>query len=421
MEAYNELNDKIIPENINGYGRMHIETNFIYEFRIPTKASKILNLNSLMNQLKESSKFSFDFRENFDKKDNDLFIVKSIDQNLLDKMVEHLNKIIKPASIKLPYFKYDKIRKYLNNTKKQSKLEKDNNIFIHKNQKLNQISIYGLPEISKKILDDLLKEIENLDSKKIEINVRSFKAIIGENGKTYKELCENFHGEIQLDYKNKKIIFTSKESQIEEFKNKIDKIQNQYLKTHKIDCVICQSSLESPFQLIMCGHTFCKECLKGQILNYSSSCIICNQEFCINEIRTILDESTSDLDDVCSKALNNFIIRNAIFKYCDECNEIFCRETLIERYCKPCDEKITKEKRQMENILSENFIASSFKKCPGCNLHIEKNHGCNHMTCFVCETHFCWLCLFTGNNSDVIYEHLKKVHGGIFDVPLDLV
>lgn len=31
--------------------------------------------------------------------------------------------------------------------------------------------------------------------------------------------------------------------------------------------------------------------------------------------------------------------------------------------------------------------------CPGCNVPIEKNTGCNHMQCIKCKAGFCWLCL----------------------------
>ena len=48
------------------------------------------------------------------------------------------------------------------------------------------------------------------------------------------------------------------------------------------------------------------------------------------------------------------------------------------------------------------------KQCPGCTATIEKNGGCGHMTCR-CNTHFCWYCLFVGEEDDV-YDHIGDEH-----------
>mmetsp|Transcript_7976 Transcript_7976/g.9120 ORF Transcript_7976/g.9120 Transcript_7976/m.9120 type:complete len:558 (-) Transcript_7976:1248-2921(-) len=40
-----------------------------------------------------------------------------------------------------------------------------------------------------------------------------------------------------------------------------------------------------------------------------------------------------------------------------------------------------------------NWIIANTKKCPKCNARIEKNQGCNHMTCRICKHDFCWICM----------------------------
>ena len=40
-----------------------------------------------------------------------------------------------------------------------------------------------------------------------------------------------------------------------------------------------------------------------------------------------------------------------------------------------------------------NWILANTKRCPKCNTRIEKNQGCNHMTCRSCKYEFCWMCM----------------------------
>ena len=39
-----------------------------------------------------------------------------------------------------------------------------------------------------------------------------------------------------------------------------------------------------------------------------------------------------------------------------------------------------------------NWISANTKECPKCNSTIEKNGGCNHMTCRKCKYEWCWIC-----------------------------
>ena len=42
---------------------------------------------------------------------------------------------------------------------------------------------------------------------------------------------------------------------------------------------------------------------------------------------------------------------------------------------------------------NRQWIMENSKKCPGCSYQIEKNRGCDHMTCIKCRHEFCWSCL----------------------------
>ena len=46
-----------------------------------------------------------------------------------------------------------------------------------------------------------------------------------------------------------------------------------------------------------------------------------------------------------------------------------------------------------EKASSEAWLAKYSKPCPKCKRPIQRNDGCNHMTCSKCNHEFCWVCL----------------------------
>merc|ERR1712032_677728 len=44
-----------------------------------------------------------------------------------------------------------------------------------------------------------------------------------------------------------------------------------------------------------------------------------------------------------------------------------------------------------QNLYAEKDMDGQWKTCPVCQSIVEKNGGCNHITC-VCSIHWCWLC-----------------------------
>lgn len=50
------------------------------------------------------------------------------------------------------------------------------------------------------------------------------------------------------------------------------------------------------------------------------------------------------------------------------------------------------EEQCKKDLQSVEWMFANTKKCPQCFVRIEKNSGCNHMTCTNCHYEFCWIC-----------------------------
>ncbi|MBV5279711.1 MAG: IBR domain-containing protein, partial [Actinobacteria bacterium] len=62
--------------------------------------------------------------------------------------------------------------------------------------------------------------------------------------------------------------------------------------------------------------------------------------------------------------------------------------------CSHCGKKRHSRRTCSEVAHTEMQDSIAVKACPRCACFIEKNHGCNHMTCQVCVHEWCWQCRF---------------------------
>lgn len=88
---------------------------------------------------------------------------------------------------------------------------------------------------------------------------------------------------------------------------------------------------------------------------------------------------------------------------CDEKHD-FCFGCTLAGH-QPCPCGLVKKwlKKCEDDSETANWISANTKECPKCGSTIEKNGGCNHMTCRKCRNEFCWMvsnraCLEHGTN-----------------------
>ena len=78
---------------------------------------------------------------------------------------------------------------------------------------------------------------------------------------------------------------------------------------------------------------------------------------------------------------------------CEKCQYAFCRICYTGWHgefarCYPRDPN----ELSAEDKASYDWILTHTSPCPTCNSPTQKTMGCNHMKCFQCNTHFCYLC-----------------------------
>eukprot|EP01124_Arcella_intermedia_P021654 TRINITY_DN3074_c0_g1_i1.p1 TRINITY_DN3074_c0_g1~~TRINITY_DN3074_c0_g1_i1.p1 ORF type:complete len:961 (-),score=181.29 TRINITY_DN3074_c0_g1_i1:8-2890(-) len=230
---------------------------------------------------------------------------------------------------------------------------------------------------------------------------------------------------------------------IETFVASLDAVEVK--KTNKMECDICFEDItdENYYCLLGCKHdSSCKNCLTEGINNaindlvFPVTCTICNLPLEIEDFNVLIPDDKT-LKRFYRNSFNKFkvdhqkdftfcltpdceglspTIKNNIYN-CRECSTRWCIKCkLLEHPTVTCEQAI-RESKMTDTEKFDEWKAAHTKPCAKCNSPIEKTHGCNHMTCGVCSSHFCWLCTPGGpisSTSSPIYDHLSKAHGGFF-------
>ena len=193
--------------------------------------------------------------------------------------------------------------------------------------------------------------------------------------------------------------------------------------------IVCQICFESTrrYSALSCGHRFCSACyttyVGHQISDEGHACVWakCPAEGCKLTLTKELvlslplPEETLALYENATRVERSYVDDNPLMRWCTAAGctkaiqapkgQLGVTCTCGERFCFSCGEAdhrpcscenlaqwIVKCRDDSETF---NWLVSHTKACPKCHTAIEKNGGCNHMTCKKgsCKHEFCWVCL----------------------------
>ncbi|GAA6039888.1 hypothetical protein JCM8097_006784 [Rhodosporidiobolus ruineniae] len=209
-----------------------------------------------------------------------------------------------------------------------------------------------------------------------------------------------------------------------------DGAQPRLKRVRGFTCEVCYDDSATKETLALsCDHRFCKDCYAQYITSKvqdegESRRIQCMGKDC----NVIVDERTVELlvpPDVLSRyrtLLNRtYVDDSPSLAWCPApnceyaircsvparsldvtiptvvcaCGHVFCFGCGLDGDHRPCVCPITRRwmKKCKDDSETSNWISANTKECTKCHSTIEKNGGCNHMTCKKCKWEFCWVCM----------------------------
>ena len=194
-------------------------------------------------------------------------------------------------------------------------------------------------------------------------------------------------------------------------------------------CPICYDEVVKKLAM-PCGHAFCLDCWHDfcdNAVKEGMSCVSvtcpeakCSEVVTEDEMIKALGNDSPILAKFHGFQLRSFVESNNLSRWCPGagCNRVACAmsagvmeteghvatcDSCTISFCLLCGEEphapancrnlaLWNEKCRNESETA-NWIIANTKSCPKCMSRIEKNQGCNHMTCQRCRFEFCWICM----------------------------
>ncbi|KKA23014.1 RING finger protein [Rasamsonia emersonii CBS 393.64] len=192
--------------------------------------------------------------------------------------------------------------------------------------------------------------------------------------------------------------------------------------------ICCEDGDDLETYAMRCGHRFCVDCFRQYLAQKikeegEAARIQCPQDNChrIVDSKSLNLLVTDDLKERYQTLLTRtYVDDKENLKWCPApnceyaidcpvkprelnrtvptvqcaCSHSFCFGcSLADHQPPPCSLVKMWLKKCEDDSETANWIAANTKECPKCHSTIEKNGGCNHMTCRKCKHEFCWMCM----------------------------
>ncbi|PBK72468.1 hypothetical protein ARMSODRAFT_954173 [Armillaria solidipes] len=220
------------------------------------------------------------------------------------------------------------------------------------------------------------------------------------------------------------------------------------------DCIICFETfpMDSAARVVECNHLTCRNCLRQHLLTtlndhrFPVFCPVCTD----GDKKSILSETLVLDIGVPEKEYRIFeelqMSAFSILLHCQQCKKsAFVDRTEYQEagiiacplprcnhtWCKSCQQTVDVTGPQHScdgsSELDHLMKQRGWKYCPGCKTPVQKESGCNHMTCMSpgCNTHFCYICggkivqsALRGDIQAAVSDHYRR-RCTLFEVPAD--
>ncbi|KAK1226815.1 hypothetical protein PQX77_010197 [Marasmius sp. AFHP31] len=326
----------------------------------------------------------------------------------------------------------------------------DTGAHIRHDYRLRVLKVYGAPAAISKAKETMKTELERLSGlEHTEILKRQSIRFFVERGVA--ALKEAFGDDsVTLNISSSPVSITIRGG--EEARHLLRKLIDESLYNVTTDfsapsessCPVCLADVSNPIKL-GCGHEYCTACLRhfltADIRDFPVVCVgdedTCMKPIALPTIQKFLTEP--QFNTLLETAFTKHLEQNhQTYRYCStpDCRQIYrCEEdssTVTDRQCPSCHASICMkchgesheglscdQRREYFEppehvVLNEAWAKrAGAKRCPSCQVWIERIEGCHHMTC-KCGAHVCWVCM-KEFDVKVIYDHMVEAHGGIYE------